>query len=158
MKKAIAALVLMAFLPVSTTGCFGGFQLTRKVYQFNREVSPDKWVQELVFLAMAIFPVYGAATFLDAIIFNSVEFWTGNNPVLAQNGASRKITTAEGTAVLTRTGENALDLRIEANDGRTSRLVLQREGDGFSARTPEGDLIARVAEVDGEPMLFPGEI
>lgn len=157
MKRTIAALVLMAFLPVSTTGCFGGFQLTRKVYNFNREVSPDKWVRELVFLALAIFPVYGAATFLDAVIFNSIEFWTGSNPILAKNGASRKITTADGTAVLTRTSENALDLRIEANDGTTSRLVLQREGDGFSARTPAGDLIARVAEVDGEPMLFASE-
>jgi hypothetical protein len=34
---------------------------------------------------------------------------------------------------------------------------MQREGDGFSARTPEGALIARVAEVDGEPMLFHSE-
>ncbi len=157
MKRTIAVLVLMAFLPVSTTGCFGGFQLTRKVYQFNREVSPDKWVRELVFLAMAIFPVYGAATFLDAVIFNSIEFWTGNNPVLAKAGTSRKITTADGTAILTRTSENTLDLRIAGNDGSETRLVLQREGDGFSARTPEGDLIARVAEVDGEPMLFRSE-
>lgn len=157
MKRTIAALVLMAFLPVSTTGCFGGFQLTRKVYNFNREVSPDKWVRELVFLAMAIVPVYGAATFLDAVIFNSVEFWTGSNPVLAKNGASRKITTADGTAVLTRTSEHVLDVRIEAADGRSSHFVMQREGDGFSARTPEGALIARVAEVDGEPMLFHSE-
>ena len=157
MKRTIAALVLMAFLPVSTSGCFGGFQLTRKVYQFNREVSPDKWVRELVFLAMAIFPVYGAATFLDAVIFNSVEFWTGSNPVLAKNGASRKITTAEGTAVLTRVSEDLLDVRIEASDGRESHFRMQREGDGFSARTPTGELIARVAEVDGQPMLFHSE-
>ena len=157
MKRTIAVLILAAFVPVATTGCFGSFQLTRKVYQFNRDVSPDKWIQELTFLVMAIIPVYGAATFLDAVIFNSIEFWTGNNPVLAQIGASRKITTAEGTAILTRTSENALDLRIETEDGRTSRLVLQREGDGFSARTPEGELIARVAEVDGEPMLFATE-
>ncbi len=157
MKRTIAALVLMAFLPVSTTGCFGGFQLTRKVYQFNRDVSPDKWVRELVFLALAIFPVYGAATFLDAVIFNSVEFWTGSNPVLAKNGASRKITTADGTAVLTRVSADVLDVRIAGNDGRSSHFVMQREGDGFSARTPDGELIARVAEVDGEPMLFRSE-
>ncbi len=157
MKRTIAALVLMAFLPVSTTGCFGGFQLTRKVYNFNREVSPDKWVRELVFLALVILPVYGASTFLDAIVFNSIEFWTGSNPVLAKNGASRKITTADGTAVLTRTGENVLDVRIEGTDGRSSHFVMQREGDGFSARTPEGALITRVADVDGEPMLFHSE-
>lgn len=158
MKRTIAALVLMGFLPVATTGCFGGFQLTRKVYSFNREVSPDKWVRELVFLAMAIFPVYGAATFLDAVVFNSIEFWTGSNPVLAKNGASRKITTADGTAILTRTSENSLDVRVRGLDGRDGHFVMQREGDGFSARTPEGELIARVAEIDGEPMLFKSEL
>lgn len=158
MKRTIAALVLMGFLPVATTGCFGGFQLTRKVYSFNREVSPDKWVRELVFLAMAIFPVYGAATFLDAVVFNSIEFWTGSNPVLAKNGASRKITTAYGTAILTRTSENSLDVRVRGLDGRDGHFVMQREGDGFSARTPEGELIARVAEIDGEPMLFKSEL
>jgi len=158
MKRTIAALVLMGFLPVATTGCFGGFQLTRKVYSFNRDVSPDKWIRELVFLAMAIFPVYGAATFLDAVIFNSIEFWTGSNPVLAKNGASRKITTADGTAILTRTSENSLDVRVRGLDGRDGHFVMQREGDGFSARTPEGELIARVAEIDGEPMLFKSEL
>lgn len=158
MKRTIAALVLMGFLPVATTGCFGGFQLTRKVYSFNREVSPDKWVRELVFLAMAIFPVYGAATFLDAVVFNSIEFWTGSNPVLAKNGASRKITTADGTAILTRTSENSLDVRVRGLDGQEGHFVMQREGDGFSARTPEGELIARVAEIDGEPMLFKSEL
>ena len=157
MKRTIAALVLMAFLPVSTAGCFGGFQLTRKVYKFNREVSPDKWVRELAFLVMVILPVYGAATFLDAVVFNSVEFWTGSNPVLANNGASRKITTAEGTAVLTRTSQDSIAVRIEGKDGRTSGFVMQREQDGFSARTQDGHLLARVADVDGELKTFPGE-
>jgi len=158
----IAALVLMVFLPVVSTGCFGGFQLTRKVYAFNREVSPDKWIRELVFLAMAIVPVYGAATFLDAVVFNSVEFWTGSNPVLAKNGSSRKITTADGTAILTRTSADTLDVKIDARsegvDDRSSHFVLKREGDGFSARTPDGELLARVAEIDGEPMLFKSEL
>ena len=162
MKRMIAALVLMGFLPVASTGCFGGFQLTRKVYQFNREVSPDKWIRELVFLAMVIFPVYGAATFLDAVAFNSIEFWTGSNPVLAKNGASRKITTAEGVATLTRSGEDKIDVKIdikvEGNDDRSSHFVMQRENDGFSARTPDGELLARVAEIDGELMLFKTEL
>ena len=166
MKRMIAALVLMGFLPVVSTGCFGGFQLTRKVYQFNREVSPDKWVREVAFLAMAIFPVYGAATFLDAVVFNSVEFWTGSNPVLAKNGASRKITTADGVATLTRSDKNTIavridleiDAKIEASRARTSHFVMQRENDGFSARMPNGELLARVAEIDGELMLFKTEL
>jgi len=144
----------MTFLPLASTGCFGGFQLTRKVYQFNKEVSPDKWIRELAFLVMLIVPVYGFATLLDAIFLNSVEFWTGSNPVLAQNGASRKITTAEGIAILTRSSADTIDVQLRGTDGRESHFVMKREGDGFSARTQDGELLARVAEVDGEPMVF----
>jgi Domain of unknown function (DUF3332) len=154
MQRTIASLVLMTFLPLASTGCFGGFQLTRKVYQFNKDISPDKWIRELAFLVMLVLPVYGFATLLDAIFLNSVEFWTGSNPVLAQNGASRKITTAEGTAILTRTSEDTIDVQLRGTDGRESHFVMKREGDGFSARTTDGELVARVAEVDGEPIVF----
>lgn len=77
MKKVLASVVLAAFL---TTGCTGSFNLTRKVYNFHRAQS-DKWMDELVFLVVAILPVYGIATFVDAVIVNSIEFWTGENPV-----------------------------------------------------------------------------
>jgi flagellar hook assembly protein FlgD len=32
-------------------------------------------------LVVALIPVYGFAMLVDAIVFNSIEFWTGKNPV-----------------------------------------------------------------------------
>lgn len=61
-------------------GCYGPFQLTRKLYQWNAQAG-DKWPQEFMFLVLTWVPVYGVATLADAIVFNSIEFWTGNNPV-----------------------------------------------------------------------------
>jgi hypothetical protein len=150
MRRTIAVLVLAGFLPLSTTGCFGGFQLVRKVYQFNREVSPDKWIRELAFLFLTIIPVYGAAAFLDAVIFNSVEFWTGHNPVLAAIGASKTIRTEEGTATLTRIDGQSLDVRLRRTDGREDRFILTRDAAGFSGYSPDGRLLARVADEDAE--------
>lgn len=152
-KRAIAVLVLAGFLPLATTGCFGGFQLVRKVYKFNREVSPDKWIRELTFLVLAIIPVYGAATFLDAVIFNSVEFWTGSNPVLAAKGASKTIRTDEGTATLTRVDGNTLDVQLRRADGREDRFFVTRDADGFSGYSPDGKLLARVADEDSRFLL-----
>lgn len=77
MKKTIAVVLIAAFF---TTGCTGSFNLTRKVYNFHRSQT-DKWSDELCFLIVALLPVYGLATFADAIVFNSIEFWTGKNPV-----------------------------------------------------------------------------
>lgn len=62
------------------SGCFGPFNLTRRLYLWNGDMG-DKWENEVVFLALTILPVYGLAVSADAIIFNSMEFWTGDNPV-----------------------------------------------------------------------------
>jgi hypothetical protein len=153
MRRTIAVLALAGFLPLTTTGCFGQFQLVRKTYQFNKDVSPDKWVRELVFLVMTIIPVYGIASFLDAIIINSIEFWTGKNPVTAFNGATRTVQTADGTATFTRLDDVTLEVTLRNADGREDSFRMTRESDGFAARTPEGVLIARVAEVDGKPAI-----
>ena len=153
MRRTIAACVLAGFLPLATSGCFGGFELTKKVYRFNKQVSPDKWVRELMFLVLVIVPVYGFSTLIDGVILNSIEFWTGRNPILAQNGDSQTIRTEQGSATLTRVDANTLDVRLRAGDGQEQHFVMAREGDGFAARSLEGSLLARVAEVDGRPAL-----
>ncbi len=68
-------------LGMLVSGCYGPFHLTRRVWKFNGEVSDNKWVVELVYLVCTAIPVYGIATLADAVIFNSVEFWTGENPL-----------------------------------------------------------------------------
>src|SRR5580692_433125 len=88
MKRIVASIVIIAFF---TTGCTGSFNLTRKVYNWHRSQS-DKWADELCFLLVALIPVYSLATFADAIVFNSIEFWTGKNPVeMSANQPSNRL-------------------------------------------------------------------
>ena len=65
--------------------CIGSFNLTRTVYDWNRNIG-DKFVNELVFLACIIVPVYGVATIVDAVVLNSIEFWSGSNPMALKDG------------------------------------------------------------------------
>jgi hypothetical protein len=153
MRRTIAACVLAGFLPLTTTGCFGGFELTKKVYRFNKGVSPDKWIREIVFLVLVIVPIYEIASLVDAVVLNSLEFWTGKNPVLAHDGDSQTIQTAQGTATLTRLSASSLDVSLRSTTGEEQHFVMTREGDGFAARAPDGSLLGRVAEVDGRPAL-----
>ena len=111
-RRALSACVLAGFLPLATTGCFGNFELTKKVWKFNKESSQDKWVQEIVFLVLAILPVYGGASFLDAVVFNSIEFWTGENPVLTADGATRVVPGPNGEQLtMRRIDGDTLDIR-----------------------------------------------
>jgi hypothetical protein len=82
---------LAALLPM-LGGCYGSFGLVRKVYKFNTEVSQDKWAREGVFLLFNIpfFSVYGLSAFLDAIFFNAVEFWTGEQLIASSSSTPNR--------------------------------------------------------------------
>ena len=76
--RALAAVLCLAILG---GGCYGPFNLTKRVHNWNGEVSENEWAQEGMFLLLVIVPVYGIAMLGDAIIFNSIEFWGGENPI-----------------------------------------------------------------------------
>lgn len=77
---------LLAAIAVSITllcmpGCIGRMALTGKVTDFNLSVTENNWGREGVFLGLHIIPVYPFAAFGDLLIVNSIEFWTGENPL-----------------------------------------------------------------------------
>lgn len=80
MKRIVASLLAAVVASSTLTGCYGKFALTRKVYQINGQVS-DKYLRSAVTWAFIIVPVYGVASFLDFVLFNTIEFWSGHNPV-----------------------------------------------------------------------------
>lgn len=81
MKKMKRLIVLMIVISFLATGCYGSFAAFNKLRSWNQKASSEKWVNEVIYLALNIIPVYGIALFADAIIFNSVAFWTGENPM-----------------------------------------------------------------------------
>ena len=92
MKKGfnqMIAIVMIAVSSVAFTGCYGSFSLTSKLHNWNGQVSNvsnKKFVNELVFLGLCILPAYELCCLGDALIFNSIEFWGGQNPVAMKAG------------------------------------------------------------------------
>lgn len=80
--------VVIASMSLFMTGCFGSFALTKKVYDWNGSLD-NKFVQEAVFLGLNIIPVYGVSAFLDAVILNTVEFWSGSSPLALKEGINK---------------------------------------------------------------------
>lgn len=81
-----AFIAALGSLMVSQSGCFGEFALVRKVYNWNQDLSSSKFVRTLVFYVLNIVPVYGIASFIDFVILNLIEFWSGSNPVAMNEG------------------------------------------------------------------------
>jgi hypothetical protein len=152
-RRTLGALLIGVFLPVSSAGCFGRFELTRKVYSWNTNLDQDKWVRWFAFLLLILIP-YPLALTIDTLLGNSVEFWTGDNPITA--GEPRVIRGENGEVVtLERRGEDVLDVTVQTADD-VSSFVFVREGRGLSAWDTEGRLLARVMDVNGEPMVVAG--
>ena len=158
LRGAVLPLVIGGFLPMVTAGCIGRFELTRKVYQFNREVDPNKWIQWLAFLVLNVVPVYGFAVMIDAIFANSVEFWTGENPVTANAGNDRRVVNAPGgeTVTMTRLAPGVMDVDMTAPDGTRTELTVVLEHDSVAAYGRDGELLARVGDRNGIPSLLAG--
>ena len=82
-KHLIIATVVALSASMMMQSCIGSFALFNKVKDWNDHVG-DKFVNELVFVAMWILPVYELSFAADMFILNTIEFWSGTNPALAQ--------------------------------------------------------------------------
>ena len=76
MKKFFKLTAVMIASSIMFSSCIGSFQLTSKVKNYNENIG-SKWVNELVFVAFCIVPVYELAALADALVINSIEFCIG---------------------------------------------------------------------------------
>jgi hypothetical protein len=141
MNKQFKTLVFVAVassMMLMAAGCYGSFNLTKKVYQWNGSMS-DKWVKELVFLGLNVIPVYEVSAGIDAIILNSIEFWTGSNPV-AFNANSEN-----GTTLTFNTEKKELSISYD-----TKHYIVGLENGKAAVKDEEGMVIAYcVSTADG---------
>ena len=77
-KTFIAVLLLSSSLLCSS--CIGSFKLFNGLREWNQGIG-NKFVNELVFIALNIVPVYSVAYFADVVVLNTIEFWSGSNPM-----------------------------------------------------------------------------
>lgn len=91
MKKLMVIALAFSIFSVSLTsaGCFGSFTATKKVYHWNSERG-GKFVNSVVMWVLLVVPIYSFATAADFLILNTLEFWTGSNPLAMKEGESEE--------------------------------------------------------------------
>jgi len=77
-KNALIAATLSLGLASS---CLGPDNAYRSIRDWNRDLSDQDWVNELVFLGLYFIPVYPIALLADIVVFNTIHYWTGDNPI-----------------------------------------------------------------------------
>jgi hypothetical protein len=150
--KLIAVLTLS--LAVLSTGCIGHFGLSGKVRQFNLEQTEDRWGREILFVILYVIPVYPFAGFADIVLFNSIEFWTGKNPIndkpsVTPISDNRTFESEDGTLLsMTLRDDGSIDVEAVGVDGDRHFVNLVRDGDAVVARDRSNAVIARSPGAD----------
>ena len=153
-KKWMAAIALAT---ATSTGaaCMGNFTLTKKLYGFNETITSSKLVNNLIFWALLILPVYELATLGDALIFNVIEFWTGKNLLADASGTGDELR-------LTHNGAELVAKRLKGGEVAVFSdgvyLGLLRATDrGVVIEDKNGDVVDALAVDEmqaAEPALF----
>ena len=148
MKKKSLTLLVAATLASSVlfSSCIGSFGLSNKLLDWNRNID-SKFVNELVFVAFWIVPVYEISALADILVLNSIEFWSGSNPV-ADAGTVKTIETKDGTyAIETQKDgyhiqkegeEKAVDLVFNEANGESTKLLKFTGDDEVVMYLPDG--------------------
>lgn len=155
MKKTFKFTALLLSAVILFSSCIGSFQLTNKVFKLNKSIG-SKWVNELVFAACCILPVYEITLFVDAIVFNSIEFWTGKK-TLAKEGEKKIVKNSEGQNVEITAMENGYNL----TDGTSSmNLVFDEAEQVWSAEynNQSTKLIKLIDDNNAQLFLMNGEV
>jgi hypothetical protein len=131
--------LLVGAAAAATTGCYGSFNLTGLVYDWNGSFS-SKWVRWLVFLGLLVIPVYAVMLFVDAFILNAIEFFSGEHPVQRAELADGTTLTFERTD-----SERTTRVRHERKGRTLAVLYCDRLGDGeLQLRDERGRVLTRV--------------
>ena len=96
---------------------------------WNQGVS-NKFVNELIFLAFHIVPVYEIAYLADALVLNSIEFWSGSNPTASIGEV--KTVQGENGEYLVKTNENGYTITKKGED-KSVDLVYNKENNTWNA-------------------------
>lgn len=153
LKSAATILICSAFL---FSSCIGSFGLHNRLTSWNQNMSGNKFVNELVFFALSAVQVYTVCYLADLFVINSIEFWTGSNP-MASVGEVKKVKGENGD-YLVETLENGYSISKVGED-RSIELIYNQElnswnvvADGVSTellRMNEDGVTAQMSLPDG---------
>ena len=140
MKKSICTLLCAGVIML--TGCYGSNACFHKLHKWNGTLG-NKWLNSIVHFILQIFGVYWICLGLvDGLVLNTIEFWTGSNPLASGDSYFEK--DAQGNSVAAvKNADGSMSVELTTAEGQKANLTLQRDENVVRALDDEGNLIAQ---------------
>ena len=87
-----------------TSSCVGSFSLFNKLAVWNKSATNSKALNEIIFILIS--PAYAVCSLADVLVLNSIEFWSGSNPVASNVGKTIDVKGQDGRLYAVKTLKN----------------------------------------------------
>ena len=128
MKKVsfkVAAVLVAGTLVCSS--CIGSFGLFNKYEKWQCNMTSNKYVNGIVGLILQ--PIVGGICLtVDALVLNTIEFWTGDNPVASNT--TQKVMGQDGLYYAVTTTKQGYE--VKAPSGEVTRFIHNDKNDSWS--------------------------
>ena len=126
--KTLKSLTLLMAGTTAVSSCIGSFGLFNKVLDWNKQATGNKFLNWLIFIVIS--PAYVLCGVADMIVINSIEFWSGTNPLAENIGKTENIMGSDGKLYAVTTLEDGYE--VKAPDGKIVNFKHNAEDDSWS--------------------------
>lgn len=130
MKKVsfkVAAVLVAGTLVCSS--CIGSFGLFNKYEKWQCNMTSNKYVNGIVGLILQ--PICApVCCVVDALVLNTIEFWSGDNPVASNVGKTQSIVGQDGKLYAVKTLKNGYE--ITSPQGEVTLLTYNKKDNSWS--------------------------
>jgi len=103
--------------------CIGSFSLFNKYASWQRTMTNNKFVNAIV--GFFLMPIIGGITlFVDAVVLNTIEFWSGDNPMASNIGKTKNVLGEDGKFYAVKTLKNGYE--VTSPNGEVTLLTYDK--------------------------------
>lgn len=160
MRKGFLTAFIVSAITASLTlsSCIGSFSLTSRLLDWNKSID-NKFVNEVVFFAFWILPVYEVSGLADALVLNSIEFWTGKSPlastskIIEGNDGKYLVESDSNGYTITSLNDKSV-VRLDFDQNEQTWSLVGTSGEEYKLMTFVDDSHMKVNIGNGEMMLI----
>lgn len=128
-KRSFKVAVLLLFGGLLCSSCIGSFGLFNKYEKWQCNMTNSKIVNGIVGLILQ--PIVGGVCLIaDALVLNTIEFWSGNNPVTAST--TQQVQGQDGRYYAVKMMKNGYE--VKAPTGEVTLFLHDKKTDSWSMK------------------------
>ena len=121
--RVVVALLAGSFL---FSSCIGSFSLFNKYAAWQKDMTSNKFINAIV--GFFLMPIVGSVTmFVDWFVLNTIEFWSGDNPVASNVGKTQNVMGKDGLLYAVKTLKNGYE--ITNPNGEVTLFTYNKKSD-----------------------------